>query len=282
MRRVLYVCSIILFSLLFFACEEVIDVDLNESEPRLVIEAQLSDLSSSQRIRVSKTVAFTAEIGSEPVENAVVLVQDEKGQIFPFNYSRDGNYVNNDFLPVSGRSYTLNVNFQGEKYQANCFMPHYVEVDSIGVIEERLFGEPYYFATFKFSDIQGQRDYFKYDLSVNQSEFRFTSVFSDKFNDGLFVTHQVADSDRDFVPGDTITVRRYCVDPAVFKYWNEFQSTNPGTAAPGNPTSNISNDALGCFSVASCREYGLRVSDFQETVERNTNGSQLMLTTSRK
>src|SRR5690606_35915687 len=117
MRRVLYVCSIILFSLLFFACEEVIDVDLNESEPRIVIEAQLSDLSSSQRIRVSKTVAFTAEIGSEPVENAVVLVQDEKGQIFPFNYSRDGNYVNNDFLPVSGRSYTLNVNFQGEKYQ---------------------------------------------------------------------------------------------------------------------------------------------------------------------
>ena len=267
MRQVAYFGSIILFSFLLFACEEVIDVNLNESASRLVIEAQLSDLSSMQRIRISKTVAFTSEISSQPVEDAVVGVLDENGQMFSFHYNENGNYINNDFLPISGRTYALHVEVEGVKYEASSFMPNYIEVDSIGVIEERIFDEPYYFATFKFNDVKGQRDYYKYDISVNQSEYRFASVFSDKFNDGLFVTHQVADSDRDLIPGDTITIRRYCVDPAVFKYWNELQSTNPGTAAPGNPTSNITNNALGYFSVASGREYGLRVSDFQEANE---------------
>jgi len=32
-------------------------------------------------------------------------------------------------------------------------------------------------------------------------------------------------------------------------------STNPGSASPGNPTSNISNGALGYFSVSSARDY---------------------------
>lgn len=243
------------------SCEEVIEVNLNESESRLVIEAQLSDLSNVQNIRVSKTVAFTSEEGSESVEGAAVQVSDEQGTLFTFQYEEGGNYVNDNFLPISGRSYILRVSVEGQEYQATCYMPNYVDVDSIGVIEERIFDEPYYFATFKFSDIQGQKDYFKYDLSVNKSEFRFASVFSDKFNDGLYVTHQVSDLDRDFVPGDTITIRRFCIDPAVFKYLNELQSMNPGTAAPGNPTSNISNNALGYFSVASCKEFGLRVNE---------------------
>lgn len=258
-------CIMVLFLFLFFACEEVIDVDLNESESRIVIDAQLSDLSHSQRIRVSKTVAFTSEISSQPVEGAQVVVIEEEGRVFEFSYSDNGNYINDDFLPISGRTYRLQVVNQGEVYQASSFMPNYIDVDSIGVVEERIFDEPFYFATFKFTDIQGQRDYYKYDLSINQSRFLFTGVYNDKFNDGLFVTHQVADSDRDLIPGDTITVRRYCVDSQVYRYWNEFQLMNPGTAAPGNPTSNISNNALGCFSVASGREYGLRVSGFRST-----------------
>lgn len=249
------------FLWLFTACEEVIDIDLNEADPRFVIEAQLSDLEPVQRIRVSKTVAFTASVNSDPVADATVTVTDSRGRVFEFQYENDGYYINRLFMPSAGLDYELLVTVDEEQFTASCTMPRYVEVDSVGVLEEMLFNDTYYFATFKFNDPEGVANYYKYDISINGSAFQFANVLNDKFNDGLSVTHQVSDLDTDLVVGDSISVRRYCIDSRVFDYWNEFQSTNPGSAAPGNPTSNISNNALGYFSVASVQEFGLRIED---------------------
>ena len=251
----------------FTSCEEVIDINLNEADPRLVIEAQLSDLETTQRIRVSKTVAFTESVNSRPVEGASVTVTDNRGRVFNFRYEENGYYVNSDFKPVASRNYDLLVDVEGELYKASCLMPPYVDVDSVGILEESVFRDTYYFATFKFNDPANVANYYKYDLSINSSAFRFANAFNDKFNDGLSVTHQVADLDIDMVAGDSIVVRRYCVDRRVYEYWNEFQSTNPGTAAPGNPTSNISNNALGYFSVASVKEFGFRIPEVIQTEE---------------
>ncbi|MFD1769050.1 DUF4249 domain-containing protein [Sphingobacterium suaedae] len=250
-------CSLLVLA----ACEEVIDIDLNAADPRVVIEAQLSDLNSVQRIRVSKSVAFSESINSLPVENALVTVRDDQGRNFSFQYEQNGNYIHPNFKPVAGRTYVLHVYVGDELYESSCIMPAYVDVDSIGVLEENIFGDPYYFATFKFNDPADVNNYYKYDLSINGAPYRFASALNDKFNDGLYVTHQISDLDTDLVVGDSINVRRYCVDRKVYEYWNEFQSTNPGTAAPGNPTSNISNNALGYFSVASAKEFGLRIEE---------------------
>ncbi len=47
-----------LLTVLFSACEKVIDLELENSEARIVIEANLNDLNVDQLIRVTKTVAF--------------------------------------------------------------------------------------------------------------------------------------------------------------------------------------------------------------------------------
>lgn len=256
----------ILCVLFFFTgCEEIIDVDLNDAAPRIVIEANLSDLTSIQRIRVSQTVAFDEVVNSAPLPSAEVIVVDNAGNAYYFYYERDGNYLNDDFTPVSGRTYLLQVDVDGEIFQSSCFMPPYVEVDSTGIIRENILGDEYYFATFKFNDPEGEPNYYRYDVQVNDGPYRFSTVFQDKFNDGLYVTHQVSDLDADMEPGDYLTVRRYCIDEKVFKYWDEYQSTNPGSAAPANPTSNIlnkDNNALGYFSVASAREFNMHIADF--------------------
>lgn len=251
--------SLFAFFALFVSCEEVIDIDLNDADPRFVIEGQLSDLGTVQRIRVSKTVAFTESVNSLPVSNAVVTVTDNRGRVYSFSYDDNGYYINRNFRPVANRSYDLLVDVDEERFESNAVMPPFVEVDSVGILEETVFGESFFFATFKFDDPAGVANYYKYDVSINAGGFRFASALNDKFNDGLYVTHQISDLDTDMLAGDSITVRRYCVDRRVFDYWNEFQSTNPGTAAPGNPTSNISNNALGYFSVASAKEFGLRI-----------------------
>ncbi|QBQ42142.1 DUF4249 domain-containing protein [Sphingobacterium psychroaquaticum] len=259
MKNLRYFLYSVLCFVLLTSCEDKIDIDLNEGDARFVIEAQLSDLDRMQRIRISQTVPFTAEQNSKPVSDAIVSVRDGNGRVYDFTYTDNGNYVHRNFLPVANRTYNLTVRIGASVYESQCTMPSYVDVDSVGVVEESIFGDPYYFATFKFNDPKDVANYYKYDVSINGKGMEFASALSDKFDDGLYVTHQIADSENDLTVGDDIVVRRYCVDKAVYKYWNEFQMTNPGTAAPGNPTSNISNKALGYFSVASGKEYTLKV-----------------------
>lgn len=258
-RRYIYMlCAVLLFS----ACEDLIDVDLNDADPRIVIEANLSDLHAVQRIRVSKTVGFGEPVNSIPVSDATVFVHDDRGSASYFQHNGDGIYLSDTtygFVPTSGRTYTLQVMVDDELFESSCYMPPYVDVDSTGIVRENIFGDDYYFATFKFNDPPNAANYYRYDVAINNGDFRFSSVFQDKFNDGLFVTHQVSDLNAELEPGDYILVRRYCIDEKVFSYWNEYQSTNPGSAAPGNPTSNISNNALGYFSVASGQEYVMQI-----------------------
>ena len=254
--RYIYLCCALF---LFVGCEELIDIDLNDADPRIVIEANLSNLGSVQRIRVSRTVPFNASVNAQAVTDAVLQVSDSRGRVYHFLHEEEGNYIARDFMPSSGQNYALQAEVAGQLYESSCYMPDYVDVDSTGIVKEQVFGESYYFATFKFNDPADVSSYYKYDISINDAPSRFASVFSDKFNNGLYVTHQVSDRDLDLKPGDNITVRRYCVDEKVFNYWNEYQSTNPGSAAPGNPTSNISNNALGYFSVASAQEFFMEI-----------------------
>ena len=257
-------CTLLLFS----GCEEIIDINLNDAEPRVVIEANLSNLHSSQRIRVSRTVAFNEPFNSLPITDAMIVVYDGQGEAAYFNHEGNGVYTNDpryDFELKPGRTYSLAVQVDEELYESSCYMPEYVDIDSSGITRENIFGDTYYFATFKFNDPVDVSNYYRYDISLNDVDFRFASAFNDKFNDGLYVSHQVSDLDADLEPGDFISVRRYCIDEKVYNYWNEYQSTNPGSAAPANPTSNISNNALGYFSVSTAQEFRLQIveTDFE-------------------
>ena len=74
---------ILLYSIFVFSsCEEKVDLNLNADSGRVVIDAQLSDASSMQRIRVSQSVAFEAQVGSTAVKNATVTVKDNLNQSY--------------------------------------------------------------------------------------------------------------------------------------------------------------------------------------------------------
>lgn len=238
------------------SCEELIHLDLNAADPRYVIEGDLTDLSNAQIIKVSQTVAFDEARRYNPVENASVVVTDDRGRIYTFQHIGDGRY-RATFRPREKGTYNLLVTIEGEEFRASSYVNPYIDVDSLGVVEDVIFSDTLYSVTLKFYDPQDEPNYYKYNISVNGEEFKFSRVYSDKFNDGLYVTHQL--SDEDIRWGDSVVVRRQIVDKPVFTYWNEVQSTNPGSAAPANPTSNISNGALGYFSVSLAKRYGFRV-----------------------
>ncbi|HMR18010.1 MAG TPA: DUF4249 domain-containing protein [Sphingobacterium sp.] len=243
----------------FVACEEIIHVDLNAADPRYVIEAELTNLSAVQTIRISQTVSFDSELPSKPINDAQVMVRSSRGRTFAFHPIGNGYYRHNDLIPRDDSDYLLTVDVGGEEFSAVERMRDFVPVDSLGALEETIFNETSYSILVKFTDPRGEDNYYKYLVSVNGQPFRFLQALNDKYNDGLYVTHQLLDFMRPFALGDSIVVRRQSISKPVFDYWNEVQMINPGSAAPANPKSNISNGAFGYFSISNTKEYGIAI-----------------------
>jgi len=276
MVKQLYNVLILCFLMTLSGCEELIDVDLNEVDPRIVIVADLNNEESEHVVLVSRTVNFDEPRPSEPISDAIVFVESGNGKRYDFKLNTEGEYVNSN-LPLSvGETYTLNVIVNGEQYTSTTKMLGYIEIDSIGVTKENLFSEDFYFINLKFSDPQGQPNYYRYGMSINNQPFKFNMVASDKYNDGNEVTHQLGGqgANNEIKPGDHILVRRYIITKEVYTYWSEYMSTNPGSAAPGNPTSNINNGALGFFSVSSVRDYTVDIDEEPEIPDDSENPSE--------
>lgn len=256
-----------LLTVLFSACEKVIDLDLENSKASIVIEGNLNDLNVDQLIRVTKTVAFGTDRKSDPISDASVVVRSSANEEITFVYERDGYYRAQNFQVRPGIKYSLEIVAEGEYYRSSVTMPSYVAIDSLGISKEKIFTEERYYPTFKFYDPAQVINYYLYEIAVNNSPMRFASTYNDKFNDGKYITHEISDRTLDLELDDEVRVIRYCVDASVYKFWNEFQSANPGGAAPGNPSSNISNGALGYFSVASAVMYLFKTQEYMEKVE---------------
>lgn len=255
----------------FSSCEEVIDLNLNTANPKYVIEADLNDINTTQVIRISQTVDFNEAFSSKPIDGATVVVTDVAGTQLAFTSIGNGLYSRSNFKPDINGAYSLKVNVGNEEFTSTTTRVPYVNVDSIGLMKEDIFNEEYYTITFKFVDPKDEDNYYKYSYAINGKPFKFAAAFSDKFNNGLMVTHEITERDKDnkFLVGDSIVVRRECINKDVYTFWNELQMLNPGSAAPANPTSNISNGALGYFSVSSAKLYDILITtiDGEEKVK---------------
>lgn len=272
MKRFFIPAIFLLLCQLLSSCEEIIDINLNDADRRVVIEADLNNLPNTQVIYVSRTVPFNDARPREIVADAVVMIVGPRNNVFPFVYSEEHQgYINRSFNVRENATYSLSVTVDGEVYESTETMPVAVPVDSVGMLRENIFNDTYYFATLRFQDPAGVPNYYKYNVSVDGKPMKFFSVFSDKFNDGLYVTHQIGSVDNDIEMTSRVIVRRQSISAAVYRYWNEFQSTNPGSAAPANPTSNISNGALGYFGVSSATVYEFDFSTYQEFSSQDTS-----------
>ncbi len=88
---------LLFLAFLFTSCEEVVEVELGESKPRLVIEASIiwekGTTGTEQTIRLSETTPFYAE-EMNYVETATIIITSEAGEQFEFIHTENGKYIN--------------------------------------------------------------------------------------------------------------------------------------------------------------------------------------------
>ena len=251
--------KLILFSaaLLACSCKKTVTLKLNTAPTQIVIEGEITNLPVLYTVSLSQTVGFYADNTFPPVSGASVIISDTTNGI------RDsltevapgtGVYTTHETVGVPGHTYTLSVTWQQKNYTATSTMPTEVPLDSVSFSELSGFGNKQIDAIANFQDPAGVKNYYQFVEFVNGTQItKDIFVFDDRLSDGRYINETLYNDTSYLFQGDEVKVNMYCIDENVYNYFYQLiQSGGTGafstTASPANPTSNISNGALGYFS----------------------------------
>lgn len=251
MKKLFY---IFILGFVFFSCQKVIDVDLNEANAQVVIEGVFTAEDSTVRVRVSLTSNYFDASTSPTIDNAVVTISDYLGNSTTINSIGNGVYELSNYIPIFNSTYKLNVLYNGVDYEAECDLQSPVALNDITYeYTPGFFGlEGGYLVYLNFNDPAGIVNNYLIVLSRNGVESTdLTEYFlqDDLFTDGNLLERPLFGNDF-YALGDTVGMELRTVDKQVYDYFNEVIgiASGGGGAAPANPTTNWNNKALGYFS----------------------------------
>jgi hypothetical protein len=128
---------IIILLLSFISCEEVIDIDLEESEPRIVIDANITD-SSPCFIMLTESQGFNNNKPYRRISGAAIELSDDRGNKETVKETKEKGIYMSLMTGRTGRTYTLNVSAGGQKYEAKAAIPEAVPIDSLYIYNIRI------------------------------------------------------------------------------------------------------------------------------------------------
>ena len=254
MRNFFY-CFSILITLA--SCTKVIDVDLNEADPKFVIEANYTAEDSTVRVQLSLTSSYFDNAPATTLNNLVVVITDHLGNPQTVPFVGNGYYELSNYIPIFDTDYTMTVQYNGITYTAISKMNSPVPLEPItyAYFEGILGIAPGYFVNLRFNDPPGVANQYIVAVSLNHvEETNLTDLYlrDDVYSDGNLVERPLY-RDTLFQIGDTVGIELRTVDKSVYDYFAEILSIAGGqsSAAPANPKTNWDNKALGYFSTYS-------------------------------
>ena len=121
----------ILSILVITACEDVIEIDLDNIEPKLVIEAVITDQTVQQTVKLTKTGDYF-EPGIYPaVSYANVIISDNLGNSETLSETNPGIYQTTNLQGTTGVVYNLSVEVEDMEYTAVSEMPVRVIIETL-------------------------------------------------------------------------------------------------------------------------------------------------------
>lgn len=228
-----WIIIVVLASL--FNCEDVIEVDLNEAEPRLVIEASINWLKNTsgneQEIKLTLSAPFfDGEV--PPANGAIINITDSNNNVFDFiELENSGIYKNSIFIPVINESYNLSVIYEGEVYTATETLKSVVPIDFIEQKNDGGFsGEEIEVKAF-YTDPADEENYYFFEFLNDTNTIPSLEVYEDRFTNGnqIFGFY----SDEGLESGNIIRIRNHGVSDSFYEFM--FLLLQQGSDDSGGP-----------------------------------------------
>jgi len=269
MKKILF--FIVLFGLA--SCEDVIDVDLPQAEPKLIIDASINWLKgtsgNSQAIKLSLSAPYF-DAAVPPAIGAQVKITNSQNDEFVF--TEDGStgiYINNGFIPIIDETYQLTIIYKDETFTG---VETLKSVSPITRVEQEktggFLGEDYEIKAFTEDPID-EDNYYLIEFANDIPTLPTLEVFKDEFVNGNEVFAYF--SDEDLEVGDEIKIRSYGTSEHFYEFmFILLQQTSDDGGGPfetqpatvrGNciNTSNKENFPLGYFRLSEVDEFVYKI-----------------------
>ncbi|MCG9970239.1 DUF4249 domain-containing protein [Christiangramia crocea] len=215
MKELLKYTSLIAIILLT-SCEDIVEVDLEKSNPRLVIEASIiwekGTTGANQNIRISETTAFYEE-ETEGIEDAQVTITSDDGEMFTFIHVENGIYANNQFKPELNMGYNLQVVHNNEIYTASESLIPVTDIDYVEQAETGGFSGEDIEVKAYYTDPADEENYYLFKFRNGNLSLEF---YEDEFTNGNQIFGYY--STEDIEPGDLIEIELQGISKSYYEY----------------------------------------------------------------
>ena len=223
---------IILLLFALYACEEVIDVDVNTQASELAVEGRITTLDGPQEIKLSKTIGYFSDLSDNSVKNATVIVYDDSTpsnrdtlkEVSPGVY-----HTKDSYKGVIGRKYFLDIRAEGKKYFAEDSLKWCVKPDSI-VFKANDFDDTDTVVCISSKEPIEKDQFYKWEIFFNGEKEFSDMVQEDEFVNGNYIDKmEIFDQDEDeqddnplLVKGVKVTVYQLSLTEKIYTYYSLF------------------------------------------------------------
>ncbi len=287
---------LLIITLCFTACEDIVDIELEEGSVELVVDAWINTDTVPQIIKLRRTAPYFSNAFAPVVNGAVVSITDDADRVFEFSESdNSGNYI---WTPAPGErfgqignTYTLVISLEGKTYTSNSTLNPTVPVDSITYEfrEESLIEPEGFYAQFFGRDQLGLGDTYwirtyKNGVFLNKPQeiniaYDAGPAAGSEVDGLIFITpireaiNPITDDD-DLPPfdlGDTIRVEIHSLTPEAFTYLERtfFQLTLGDAALFAEPPANVPTNISSSLATENPQGFFVvsEVSSLEEVIE---------------
>jgi hypothetical protein len=250
-------------SLFFTSCQEVVDIDLDTTPPKLVIEAAINwekgTNGALQTIKLTTTTGYFQNT-IPLVSGATIFIKNSTNQQFNFiETSHKGQYVCLNFKPIINEAYTLTVISNGNTYTASETLKSIAPINRIeqnnkgGIAADQIEIKVFY------NDPPDADNFYLFRYLYPNKTRSVFNLTRDKFFQGN-EAFSLSD-DEDLKPGDEVKITHLGISNQYYNYMDILISVasggnamfqSPPVNVKGNiiNTTNKDNFPLGYFSLS--------------------------------
>ena len=247
-----YIIFFTLFCSTFLGCEKELKLKINNSNPKMVIEASITEGNGPFFVKISNSKELNKYDTSILNTKAEIVIKDDFGQIDTLIYNNLGIYKTKSIKGIIGRTYFINIKINDKVYSAVNKIPNKIDFESIVLDSIEFNGSKVYSIIPKFTSPILTDNYYRFIQKINDTldntYFLFNGLKGKQNNIPLLSIN----SPIKIKKNDIVDIEMQCITQKEFEYFSLLsQQSNFGinaNTAPSNPKSNFSGDVLGFFS----------------------------------
>ena len=217
-RLPLVMVAITIVFILVISCQKIVQIDLNSSSPKLVIEGVITDSAGPFRVMLTKSGSYFNQPVLPPVSGAFITISDDQGVLDTLREEQPGIYSTSKINGIPGHSYSLRVIAENNEYNASTTMMSHVTIDSLTVEESQGFGGRLNRRLIcYFNDPKGEKNYYRIKFYTNgKSNAENYRLYDDQYTDGETIGMRAGSAQI----GDTDVVILESIDKKAYDYYH--------------------------------------------------------------